>query len=145
MSGCNKRDCLSTCCDNFNYKLNDVNNRLHELEGYMKMEDRITGSDVLNRLSELEKHTAEIDKYECQNRHLIDVLDKRVKELETKLDIAEKCLCETRYQFISQLGNDKKPHKCPVCDGKCWIVVSLGGQQVRDHCVVCKFTGVVWG
>ena len=46
---------------------------------------------------------------------------------------------------------DKKPHKCPVCEGKHYIyiphheIINVCTTQKQVACYTCEGTGVVWG
>ena len=47
-------------------------------------------------------------------------------------------------KWIKYFG--KKPHKCPVCDGKSKIQFTLpAGGYWEDQCKSCQGTGIVWG
>ena len=94
----------------------------------------LTVSDVLNKLMLLEEKIDEIE----------NSLIKRV-------GILGDCLHK-----LSEENNKlrKKPHKCPVCDGKRFIfyndfleVWPIGGLKIEGHknCSICDAKGIVWG
>lgn len=133
----------------FNEKIGDLEFKVAELESHMNklhdminLEDRITACDVLNRLTLLE------------SKKITNELDPKVWVfVNERLDKIEKSILETRIQFIDQLGNDKKPYICPVCDGKAKdktrLVAEPYDQQIHvlinPDCPSCKGTGIVWG
>lgn len=47
------------------------------------------------------------------------------------------------YKFVE--GSDKKPHKCPVCDGEGYKPRKSMDQANRESCNACNKTGIVWG
>lgn len=82
---------------------------------------------------------------------LTQELDPQVwKHLTERIDKLEQSILETRILFINQLGNDKKPHKCPVCEGSCMRPNPLNSIEnakmpVNLDCIVCEGKGIVWG
>lgn len=68
---------------------------------------------------------------QCFDANPIAKIYERFKEL-------EKSILETRIQFIDQVGNEKKPHRCPICIGSTFC-----GEGMM--CVPCDGTGIVWG
>lgn len=116
MSGCHPMGmgCICSC--------HDLTPRVDKLEDLMKV---------------LEKSIYQMDSYECDSRVLIAQLRNDFSEL-------KKEILETRIQFINQLGNDKKPHKCPVCDGR-RCVPEINNPPHLDVCLPCEGKGIVWG
>ena len=52
---------------------------------------------------------------------------------------------ELIYEVKSSLrNNDIKPHKCPVCEGKCKQIHPLIG-LLCSACDACEGKGIVWG
>lgn len=141
----------------------------------------IIGTYVCDRCGREDLSWFELDfGHECQEPNTKEESDhdERINDLEnmnieTRLLNLEKSLAElsewTRadedrvYQNISKLekaieelstSHEKKPYKCPVCEGSGRI--NLSKPLVIDHspgqstffsmdCVPCKETGIVWG
>ena len=81
-------------------------------------------TSINNRLNEIYKSNAKVDKV---LEHILD----RIEHLETVVG-------EVELQSY-----DKKPHKCPACDG-------FGVKLQCDHellyaCRACEGKGIVWG
>jgi len=88
-------------------QLKSLTLKVNEIEDYVKMEDRVTVSDVLIRLTKLE------------------------------------------YAF-DELKN-KKPYKCPACDGKGYhhiyngmLLPTIPAQFPKENCKACNGKGIVW-
>lgn len=106
--------------------------RIEKLEGYMKIEDRVTASDVLLRLSAIESRQ-----------------DKLNQDFEHKLDIDFK----KWQEYFSLYGKlvftpipKGTPHKCPVCEGKRKeLNIMPSGGYFESECKTCEGKGMVWG
>ncbi len=87
----------------------------------------------LNALTEMYKALS-INVAGLQDRHVRQIDEnrkssQRIDDIETLIDVRAE-------------NNEKKPHKCPVCDGK--------GQWFEEpsnkyHCNSCEGKGIVWG
>ena len=132
---------------------NKVFDRIKALEEYMKLEDRITASDILNRLYDVENsdHDERLSSLEEMG-------------IEQRLLRIEKCL-GTLLDNGNILRTEKKeppkvPHMCPVCKGEVKILIDpatpLSGIEAmfgkRDingmsykECTACEGKGIVWG
>src|SRR5271166_6123615 len=107
----------------------------------------------IEKLEELAKERAHLINFKSylalEDR--IKILEDYTKELEVQINI------------IRALGGrpfikDKKPYKCPVCDGKCEFLneTLLPGARLTkrqrqdatgcyDMCMPCEGKGIVWG
>lgn len=47
---------------------------------------------------------------------------------------------ETDVMYLKE-GSNKKPHKCPVCEGKGYY---FPGPLYKENCPSCEGTGIVW-
>lgn len=124
--------------------------RLMKLEAYIKMEDRVTASDVLLRLHTLET-SVDFEKakdliYQGAQTHAsILKLDARVKEIERFQDVTH----AQHRLFVSR----KVPHACPICDGQGSPSIQSDRclEAPRKHyletnpCHGCDGKGIVWG
>lgn len=73
------------------------------------------------------------------------------RKVSRRLDELEKQILETRIQFIDKLGNEKKPHKCCVCEGTGnhsnqtpRLMVLAKTQTGIICCEACDGKGVLW-
>ena len=139
-------DSLSAIQDDYKNKIEkheqEINSVIGQLEGLsdhiekvhdlVNLEDRVTASDVLNRLTSLETHK----NYQTEENRKVS---KRMNEF-------EKQILETRVQFIGELGNKKIPHKCPICEGK-GKYQSLNPEPpyvLHNLCETCEGKGIIW-
>lgn len=81
-----------------------------------------------------------------ESQHITKELDPAVWNfMNERIDQLEKHILETRIQFIDQLGNDKTPHKCPVCDGKGNSKQEVEPRILKlEFCNTCEGKGIVW-
>lgn len=108
-------------------------------------------SDFDERITYLEKLESESRLMKLESTKLTQELDPKVWVfMKEQIDKLEQSILETRIQFIDQLGNDKKPYKCPVCLGE--GRVKLDEPLKKDNttyfsinCISCKEQGIVWG
>jgi DnaJ-class molecular chaperone len=119
--------------------------RLDKLEDYMKMEDRITASDVLLRLNEVQTW---IMKHEKEGQEYGNELEERNKKITNQLSQMNISL----NYILSDLEvgyRNKKPHKCPVCDGagmtNCLTNSFIKYDEKNVICKSCEGKGIVWG
>lgn len=113
---------------------------------------------IINRLEILENLFNAI---ESKHDHLYDGLEKlfdKIEKIETnsgrhvclsqsdEIGKIKKELLETRIQFIDQLGNDRKPYKCPICEGKGNNKSEVEPKVLKfEFCASCEGKGIVWG
>ncbi len=124
----------------------EIEKRLDKLEEYIR-EVKLLYSNPLQQEVWQENITKRLEKLESNN--FAKQLDLNVwKLILGKVDELEKSILETRIQFIEQIGNDKTPHRCPVCDGKRLDfsnpIPGTGGLK-WDICLICEGKGIVWG
>lgn len=91
-------------------------------------------TDCLGRKGKLEYCTA------CKCGHVAIVncaryLKMKIKELEESY---QGLSAELRYLLDKK--NEKKPHRCPVCDGFGELIL-----VEKNTCHACEGTGIVWG
>lgn len=104
---------------------------IEKLHGLINMEDRITASDVLLRLTKLEELNEK-----CFKANPIAQIEERFKMIE-----AEFPKIKDAFRFVKF----KKPHKCPLCEGegyKRWSSENMAG---GGRCSTCEGIGIVWG
>jgi hypothetical protein len=89
-------------CDIFN-----LIKRIEKIEDYIKIEDRVSASDVLIRLSNIESNVDEIVRFQ---------------------DITHK-----QYQ---QLIKKKTPYKCVICDGSSFSKEGMDCKACGGTCIV---------
>lgn len=137
-------------------KMDVVFDKLEKLEGYMTMEDRVTASDVLLRLTELETNVdfekaKELIYQGAQTHATILKLQSRLKELENRFDDVCKNFDANRVII------HREPFKCPVCRGVGKLAIDEQTEildQYRpdlskklgnyDKCHSCSGKGIVW-
>lgn len=171
MSRCHKPDCLSICYADMKAALgelsfstkkaidNETNSRvaqvdvihkhIEKLHGLIDIEDRITASDVLCRLTQLEtsvdfEKAKELIYQGAQTHASILKLKKRLTEIERHFS--------GDYQLIASKLN---PHKCPVCEGLGIVLTEAAkvdfdgmlraGLEKKKRCNPCDGKGIVWG
>lgn len=115
---------------------------------------------LIDRVEKVESTTLSLNKsiaelydrleYQCKNGYMyqkgqIDAQNEMIKVLETKVEKMAKEILETRLQFIDQLGNDKKPHKCPICASKGFVNGVENNIAWGHRCNTCEGKGIVWG
>jgi len=100
-------------CDELDKKIEKLEQRFQEL----------CGREVLDRQAIF----SEIDRLKVK----VGYVDKKIDELFTKVEV------------INALASPcRKPHKCPVCDGKGEWLEQYGLQH--KYCACCERKGVVW-
>lgn len=107
--------------------------RIEKLEANLKVEDRISASDVLCRLTKLESEQLG---QQLDPKVWVFVND-RLDKLETEINIV-RALGSRDY-------NSKKPHKCPICDGKGYWHDVENNIATGGRCSSCEGKGVLWG
>ncbi len=127
MRGCQIPECLCVCCN--------------------KIKERL---DKLEKENEMRQHAiVGIDRYyvwEC--RQLSERMDSLEKSFNQKLKVDYQKWIE---YFNANLGK-KKPHKCPVCDGKgklfpdkMQVGMTWDIKTNNQVCDSCEGKGIVWG
>ncbi len=100
--------------------------RLEKLESYMKMEDRVTASDIIIRVYNLERKIEAIG-------DISDAINRMIE--------------------LGQKQDEMKPFKCPVCDGKRDIFtpetmsfdIRFNEKKIGfSACNACEGKGIVW-
>ena len=151
---------------NINNKIEELENHINKLHEMLNIEDRITSSDFLCRLTVLEYKVEELEKHSfnhstkiVSHNESLKILDERLKKLEQLNkpfvnydDIQEiHRILKEHYKLIFH-RKDKKPHKCPVCEGRMFhtIAHSYYGKLTNDElkefkCLTCEGKGIVWG
>lgn len=112
----------------FQKNTNDAIDDLREIVARLDCAVDQVRDELSNEIAHVEARTRKHN--QCDIEILIDVLQDRISDLEEII--------------ASSRTVERKPHKCPVCDGKCWIVVEWNGDKTRDHCVACKNNGILW-
>lgn len=120
-----------------------LESRIEKLEENLKIDDRISASDVLCRLTKLES-----DHLDKLNPHAFLILKKRCDELERLINAIK-----DSYNNICAPSLRKEPFKCPVCEGKGKdsnrLVTESCDQQIKvlvnPDCKSCEGKGIVWG
>lgn len=152
-------DTLALCVHGVFVKFNNCRDCLHDRQAannYQSLDKRLLMAE--ERFDKLEPV---LESFNSDIEHIdlcLVKLDDRIKNLE---QLNQQCFdanpiaeIEKRFEKLEEMvkkiikgemQNENRPFKCPVCDGKCWIVVDWMGEKQRDHCVACKFTGIVWG
>lgn len=119
-----------------------LDKRVQELERYKSLIDSI----AMNRNDWMEPVNKLINR--------VDDLENRLKELHDTTIHNNSILSKDIYKIEKQLVKDKKPHKCPICEGDGDIPfieeMIIKGKLERvatdyNDCTVCDKTGVVWG
>lgn len=120
------------------FKVEELESHLNKIHEMLNLEDRITSSDVLNRLTLLEN--SEIQHFKNYKRW-IDELEQKVCDI---FSIQEKRMSELeKFKHLRYTKFDLKPQKCPICEGsgRTSNVPKIYG----DLCVPCEGKGVLWG
>ena len=107
-----------------------------------------TLKDILCRIEQLENHkNYQIDENRKSSKRIDDIIKIMVQadcKLENdliKLDISIKNVEKLFYDELHRIRErDKKPYKCPVCDG----TGSAYFANIKD-CHVCEGKGIIWG
>ncbi len=103
--------------------------KVHDL---VNLEDRITSSDVLNRLTSLETRK----NYQTEENRKVS---KRLNEISNYIARFEDDIHDLQVFKSAKLNT---PHKCPICYG-------LGGTKISgtvdQRCNSCEGKGVIWG
>lgn len=109
---------------------------------------------VISRLERLEKI---LPRYDELHKEWMDRIDKLERLYNASTDIEQVLLNRVkeleRFQEVTHLefhARNKKPHKCPVCDGdgRVKLATPLKKDDVTYFsisCVPCKEKGIVWG
>ena len=111
--------------------------QINDVIGLFVKADSVLENDIIKLQQSREAHS----------RSHNDIFD-RVEKLE-KLD-DEFALLQGQINAMRILGDDKKPHKCPVCNGegrvKCDPPLKKDNATYFSlSCVPCQEKGVVWG
>lgn len=124
--------------DEFGNKIIMLEEHIDKLHELINIEDRITASDVLCRLTSLETHkNYQID----ENRKV----SKKIEELDEQLKFNIEVF-KTNFSAIKSIQSEKF-HKCPACSGegikKGEVLLSMPPQW--PECRACEGKGIVWG
>lgn len=101
-------------------------------------------NNLHENFSHVQSTTRQINNENDHHCSAITVLERSFKELEERLYQVEqwkktaKILCD----------QSKKPHKCPICEGKRLDLnnpISGSGGLQWHNCSVCEGKGIVWG
>lgn len=118
----------------------NINSRIENLEKYKskKIHEDTKISTIIDELEDFKKRQVEWN----QNiRKEIDDLDNFTDSLSKNFEDEINELYKN-IRKLEKLVKDKKPHKCPICDG-------LGGFYVSgtmdEQCHSCNGKGIVWG
>ncbi len=139
MYGCHKSDCLSACCVEFRSKIEKLEKFHSEWKG-MPRYDLKECIDLVN-----------------EHNEKIKELEKRINEV-LKISVKDYCVLENDIIKL-QLGNNKKPHKCPVCGGSGALELESIEEcnkyknkfNTYDNgkpfiwCKSCEGKGILWG
>lgn len=123
-------------------QMEGLHEHIEKLYDMVNMEDRITASDFLYRLTRLE------DRYEgftkTQHPRLLkerlDKLDKITEELEQKMNV----LLLGHHNLKNLLGSlaetreSRRPYKCPACNGRSFCEEGM-------ECNACEGSCIIWG
>jgi len=123
--------------------------RVDNVENYMRIDDRITASDVLGRLKVLEdlleKMNEQINSFEEAVNDDNAYADGQVQERLSKI---ERCLgpllANGNIISVEKKSPSKVPHKCPVCEDGIRLHPGSGGLGL-SYCKTCEGKGIVWG
>lgn len=99
--------------------------RIKELEDWTRTDEEV----IYARIKELTDHK----NYQTDENRKIS---RHVDELEKS------------FKVVLQFQENKKPHKCPVCNGKCSTTLkelTCGTPFIVMPCSSCEGKGIVWG
>lgn len=91
-----------------------------------------------------------LDKIKNLEEHKNYQIDEN-RKVSKRLDEIDKQIIETRIQFINQIGNEKRPHTCPVCNGTGELELQSIEETINNDnkrfktCHSCEGKGVLWG
>lgn len=127
--------------------------RLDKLENNMKIDTYVGADQFLNRIKTIEDFISqnyEVDMGSIRERilevqgvciHNNGVLCEDIYSFEKRLDKLERHFSGD-YQLIA---STKRPHKCPICDGKGYWSRSENNMACGGRCDTCEAKGIVWG
>lgn len=121
--------------------------RIEKIENHICF-NRDNRADLNAALSDIQNDYK--DKIENYRIALNSLVELNVKNLHDRIDGLEKQIknWEEEFYFLKDKSRttDKKPHKCPVCDGrgKIQLILPAGGFW-EQNCASCGMNGVVWG
>lgn len=144
----NVADLISNISISYTEKINSVSRRIDELVGGMN--DYVCETN--KKIDQLQDENLKLRSfYDCLSRHVNEHICKEDNIHEKCLKIADNCA--SHYQYLRD--EDKKPRKCPVCEGLGEIIENYqtifgaGGivneNNVRVTCHSCEGTGIIWG
>jgi len=154
MSGCYPSEQIKDCNHG-----NDNSGQCHmcgieSILNYASLKNRIEALHC-NKLQQIdlnrkaEERIKKLENFNQYDTELISNQIKKINELEIKfandIDSVREGLLQTRLQFIDQLGNDKKPHRCPICEGQGYWHKVENGIACGGRCQTCEGKGIVWG
>lgn len=141
-----KNGCYLCKFEKFGEEIKILHAHIDKLHDMINMEDRITASDVLNRLTLLEDEI----KFNMspEVKKLLDSMDSKIIELEkTVTQLVDKIAEIANFYYKEK----KTPFKCPVCEGcgnsKGQIEPNPNFEFSMKYasCHACEGKGVVWG
>lgn len=114
-------------------------------------DERISGIENI----EIEQRLIKLEKYSYAHEEYLKRIDKialcnpdktlaNQKFLNEKLAALEQLFYDEKEKFRNQ---DRKPHKCPVCDGSGFLgdVLLLSLPPTFAECKTCEGKGIIWG
>ena len=113
----------------------EINKRLEKLENYIEMEDRITVSDVLNRIQAIENHTGRMANSNSDRDKALERLERwlvghveRIQKIEKRnfnQQISDLAIMFREMQSQIDKLKIQKPYpvKCPACNIIRWSIV----------------------
>lgn len=123
-------------------KINKIDEYLREIKFLYSnpLQQQVWQENIIKRLEKLEKW-----KEVAIDKNIQDL--NRIKELEKSI-----LNWEEEFYFIQGKirSHDKKPHKCPVCNGLgnrtlCKSDDYYAYEPFNEDCISCEGTGVLWG
>lgn len=164
--------CINEIRDICNKDTSAICKDISVLEDKIKdIEKNINEIDIceLHRRSQIDTLANGIKDIEYRLSHIVELpseLDIRLQDVERKIDSLGRIFFKMRKEFESKLDIDykkwgeyfsqirpqKKPHKCPVCDGSSKIHTGLKFEEIYGtdlktviSCHSCEGKGIVWG
>ncbi len=115
---------------------NSDNERLDKLENSYNYESIL---DLMAASREFDERIDKLEEEKAQAKEVTEYyfeINRRLKEIENWKDFIMKSIV---------FSKDKKPHKCPVCEGKCKKMFELpSGGYYEIDCKSCDGKGIVW-
>jgi hypothetical protein len=126
-------------------QLEGLSDHIEKVHDLVNLEDRITASDVLNRLTMLETHkNYQTDENRKASKRMDEIENGYIQRI-GHLGEALHCMSEENEKLR------KVPHKCPVCEG----CGNDKGKKIENpdyefcmqyaSCQSCEGKGVLWG